>query len=112
MTRAIEFIETSIFTKQINEIASDDELKDLQKELIANPDAGDLIVGTGGLRKIRMATGVRGKSGGARIIYFIATDEVIYLVLAYPKSTKVSLSASEKASLKELTKKLKGEERI
>lgn len=112
MTRAIEFIETSIFTKQITEIASDDELKDLQKELIANPDTGDLIVGTGGLRKIRMATGVRGKSGGARIVYFIATEEVIYLVLAYPKSTKVSLSASEKASLKELTKKLKGEERI
>lgn len=112
MNRAIEFIETSIFTKQINEIASDDELKDLQKELIANPDAGDLIVGTGGLQKIRMATGVRGKSGGARVIYFIATEEVIYLVLAYPKSTKVSLSAAEKASLKELTKKLKGEERI
>ena len=89
MTRAIEFIETSIFTKQITEIASDDELKDLQKELIANPDTGDLIVGTGGLRKIRMATGVRGKSGGARIVYFIATEEVIYLVLAYPKSTKV-----------------------
>ena len=112
MSRALEFIETSIFTKQIREIASDDELKDLQKELIATPDAGSLIVGTGGLRKIRMATGAKGKSGGARIIYFLATEEVIYLVLAYPKSTKVSLSATEKASLKELTKRLKGEERI
>ena len=112
MTRAIEFIETRIFTKQIDEIASDDELKDLQKALIANPVAGDMIVGTGGLRKIRMATGGRGKSSGARVIYFIATEEIIYLVLAYPKSTKVSLNAAEKSTLKELTKKLKGEERI
>ena len=57
MSHAIEFIETPIFTKQIKAIATDDELKDLQIELIAQPEKGDLIQGTGGLRKIRMATG-------------------------------------------------------
>ncbi len=57
MSHAIEFIETPIFTKQIKAIATDDELKDLQVELIALPEKGDLIQGTGGLRKIRMATG-------------------------------------------------------
>ncbi len=57
MSHAIEFIETPIFTKQIKAIATDDELKDLQVELIALPEIGDLIQGTGGLRKIRMATG-------------------------------------------------------
>lgn len=90
---------------------SDDELKRLQEELIGNPSAGDLIVGTGGLRKIRMSIGSQGKSGGARVIYFVATKEVIYLVLAYPKSSKASLSATEKASLKDLTKALKEEVR-
>jgi len=109
MSHAIEFIETSLFTRQIREIATDDELKNLQSELIGSPEKGDLIQGTGGLRKVRMATGNQGKSGSARVIYFLATTEVIYLVMAYPKSTKDSLSASEKAALKKLTQQLKGE---
>ena len=83
MTKAIEFIETSIFTRQIKELASDDELRELQAELIVNPTTGALIVGIGGLRKVRLATGGRGKSGGSRVIYFVATEEIIYLVLAY-----------------------------
>ncbi len=109
MNRAIEFIETLIFTKQIREIATDDELKNLQIELIAQPEKGDLISGTAGLRKVRMATGHQGKSGSSRVIYFLATEEVIYLVLAYPKSAKDSLTNAEKADLKKLVKLLKGE---
>ncbi len=106
---AIEFIETSVFTRQIKQIATDDELKVLQQELIAQPEKGDLVAGTGGLRKVRMATGGQGKSGSARVIYFLATAEVIYLVLAYPKNVKDSLTAAEKAELKQLTRLLKGE---
>ena len=51
----------------------------------------------------------KGKSGGARVIYFLATEETIYLVLAYPKSSKDSLSNAEKVALKKLTKRLKDE---
>ncbi len=109
MSHALEFIETSMFTRQIKQIATDDELKDLQKELIESPAKGELIQQTGGLRKIRMATGSRGKSGSARAIYFLATEEIIYLVMAYPKSTKDSLTDAEKADLKKLTKILKNE---
>lgn len=106
---AIEFIETSLFTRQIKQIATDDELRVLQNELIAQPMKGDLISGTGGLRKVRMATGGQGKSGSARVIYFLATAEVIYLLLAYAKNEKDSLTAAEKAELKQLTKLLKSE---
>lgn len=109
MSYAIEFIETPIFTRQIKQIATDDELKELQRELIESPDKGDLIQKTGGLRKIRMATGSQGKSGSARVIYFLATEEVIYLMMAYPKSSKDSLTDTEKAELKKLTKRLKNE---
>ena len=109
MSHAIEFIETPMFTRQIMQIATDDELKELQKELIESPDKGDLIQKTGGLRKIRMATGNQGKSGSARVIYFLATAEVIYPVMAYPKSTKDSLTDAEKAELKKLTQRLKDE---
>ncbi|ABM18994.1 type II toxin-antitoxin system RelE/ParE family toxin [Marinobacter nauticus] len=109
MSHAVEFIETSIFTRQIQLIATDDELRQLQHELIADPEKGDLIKGTGGLRKVRMALGTRGKSGGARVIYFLATREIIYLILAYPKSQKDSLTDEEKRKLKALTQQLKGE---
>jgi hypothetical protein len=98
-----------MFTRQVKQIATDDELKDLQKELIESPGKGDLIQKTGGLRKIRMATGSQGKSGSARVIYFLATEEVIYLVMAYPKNIKDSLTETEKSVLKKLTKLLKDE---
>jgi hypothetical protein len=109
VSHAIEFIETTMFTRQIKQIATDDELRELQKELIGSPHKGDLIQKTGGLRKIRMATGAQGKSGSNRVIYFLATEEVIYLVMAYPKSIKDNLTESEKSELKKLTKLLKDE---
>ncbi|WP_338885667.1 MULTISPECIES: type II toxin-antitoxin system RelE/ParE family toxin [Xenorhabdus] len=109
MSHAIEFIETSLFTRQIKDIATDEELKELQRELIESPEKGDLIRGTGGLRKIRMAIGSQGKSGSARVIYFLATEEIIYLVMAYPKNKKDRLTDAEKAEMKKLTKLLKDE---
>lgn len=109
MSDAIEFVETSIFTRQIKELATDDELKDLQAELIAQPDKGDIIKGTGGLRKVRMAVGNKGKSGSIRVLYVLALADKIYLVLAYPKAVKDSLTAEEKAKLKLIVQSLKGE---
>lgn len=109
MSHAITFIETPIFTRQIQQLATDDELKDLQAELIASPEKGDLIKNTGGLRKVRMAVGNQGKSSSLRVIYFLATKEVIYLILAYPKSAKDNLTDDECAQLKKLTKQLKSE---
>lgn len=109
MSHAIEFVETSIFTRRIKELATDDELKDLQAELIAQPDKGDIIKGTGGLRKVRMAVGNKGKSGSIRVLYVLALADKIYLVLAYPKAVKDSLTAEEKAKLKLIVQSLKGE---
>ena len=98
-----------IFTKQIKALATDDELKKLQVELIAQPDKGNLIPGTGGLRKVKMAARGQGKSDSVQVIYFLATAEIIYLVLAYPKNVKDNLTNTEKAELKKLTKLLKDE---
>ena len=98
-----------MFTRQIKQIATDDELKDLQKQIIESPAKGELIQQTDGLRKIMMATGSQGKSGSARVIYFLATKEVVYLVMAYPKSTKENLTDAEKADLQKLTKIMKNE---
>ena len=65
----MEFIETSIFTAQVQEQLSDDEYKEFQESLILNPSAGDIIRGSGGLRKVRWNVGSTGKRGGVRVIY-------------------------------------------
>ena len=109
MISAIEFIETPIFTKQIKQLATDDELKNLQIELITQPEKGDLIKETGGLRKIRMAIGHKGKSGSVRVIYFLARLDIIYLLLAYTKNARDTLTNMEKVELKKLVQKLKYE---
>ena len=109
MCHAIEFIETPLFTRQIKHIATDDELRALQRELIAFPDKGDIIPHSGGLRKIRMATGVQGKSGSARVIYLLATAEIIWLLLAYHKHSKEDLTRAELSELKKLATILKHE---
>lgn len=111
MSHAIEFVETSVFTKQIKELATDEELKDLQVELIAQPEKGDIIRDTGGLRKVRMAVGNKGKSGSVRVLYVLAHVDKIYLVLAYPKSAKDSLTKEEKSKLKKIVQSLKGEDK-
>lgn len=106
---AVVFIETPKFAQQIKKIATEDELKKLRNDLVENPERGSLIKNTGGLRKTRMAIRNRGKSGGARIIYFLANKEIIYLVMAYQKSTKDNLSEAEKADLRKLVSLLKNE---
>jgi hypothetical protein len=102
----MEFIETPTFTRLILELLTDDEYRGLQLSLKERPDQGVLIKGGGGLRKLRVATGGKGKSGGARIIYYRLTARgQILLLLAYAKNRKDNLSAEESAILRALVEK-------
>jgi hypothetical protein len=97
------FIETSVFTRQITALVDDDDYADFQRELANDPEAGDLIPGTGGLRKIRMAAKGHGKRGGARVIYYYFTSAAqIALLLAYAKNEAEDLTAAQKKVLKEV----------
>jgi mRNA-degrading endonuclease RelE of RelBE toxin-antitoxin system len=99
----MEFIETSIFTKQVQEQLSDEEYKEFQEALIINPAAGDIIRGSGGLRKIRWSVGSSGKRGGVRVIYYWQTKEnLIFLLLMYRKNVKENLSPKELKILRKL----------
>ena len=89
----MELIETSTFTRQITALLSDEEYREFQSRLAANPGLGSLIRGGGGIRKVRVAAGSRGKSGGARVIYYWAMRKSLVLLLyAYPKSVAVDLT--------------------
>ena len=90
------FVETSVFSRQIRTLISDDTYRQFQQELIFNPAAGDIIKGGGGLRKIRCRAGGKGKRSGIRVIYYWYTSEnEIYLLLAYAKNEKDNLSPQE-----------------
>lgn len=96
----MELIETATFTKQINTLLSDEEYGEFQARLAANPQLGPLIKGGGGIRKARVAVGSRGKSGGARVIYYWAVRrDVILLLYAYPKNVVADLTKKQVARL-------------
>ena len=86
------FIETSLFTKSLPRYLSDDEYHALQLYLMENPDIGNIVRGSGGVRKVRWSLQGRGKRGGIRIIYFWKTraDEIWMLTL-YAKNEKDSI---------------------
>lgn len=83
------FIETSLFTAQLARFLSDEEYRQFQTYLMAHPDAGDVIRGSGGIRKVRWGARGRGKSGGVRVIYYWVTAAAqIYLLTIYGKSER------------------------
>jgi len=94
------FIETPYFTRFCEEHCDADDLRNLQRMLLKRPDAGDLIVGTKGLRKLRWALQGRGKSGGARVIYYWQSAEGrTYLLYAYAKNAQSDLTDAQRKLL-------------
>ena len=93
---SLEIIETPVFTKRMAKLFTDEEYSELQWALIINPEAGAIIPGGGGIRKLRWALPGSGKRGGLRIIYYLYTqDEKIYLLLPYKKSEQEDLTAEQ-----------------
>jgi hypothetical protein len=94
------FIETPVFTRQIAELLDDDAYSAFQRELASNPEAGNVISGTGGLRKIRIPAKGHGKHGGGRAIYYyFASASRIGLLPAYSKSVQADLTPTQKKTL-------------
>ena len=97
------FIESPVFTRQVQELLLDDDYAEFQQYLAAHPDAGDVIQGTGGLRKIRWSVEGRGKRGGVRVIYFhVNALAQLRMLLIYRKGVKDDLTAAEKKILRSL----------
>lgn len=106
ITMKLKFIETSVFTKQLMQLLTDEEYCELQSELIKNPEKGRLIKGGLGIRKIRVAYADKGKSGGARAIYYFKKDDQhIYMLLIYPKSEQEDLTPQQTEILTKLVRK-------
>jgi hypothetical protein len=92
------FIESKAFTKAAQELLSEEEILELQKRLLQNPQLGVVIPGTRSLRKLRLRLQARGKGkrGGARIIYyFLQRKSHLHLLLLYSKGKKDDLTPQE-----------------
>ena len=92
--------ETSIFQRYSDEIWSDDERLEFISWLALNPEAGDVISGSGGCRKVRWSRKGQGKRGGARVVYFNPTEEVIWLLIVYTKAKFDNLPTSFLAQMR------------
>ncbi len=96
------FIETSIFTRLVCQLMEDEQYQELQSVLIENPQAGAVIQGSGGLRKIRWRLAGQGKRGGVRVIYYLTTRRnEIYMLYVYSKSVRSDLTRDQLRQLRQ-----------
>jgi mRNA-degrading endonuclease RelE of RelBE toxin-antitoxin system len=102
----MQFIETSVFTRQVTALLSDDEYSQLQLALSAHPDMGAIIPQSGGLRKVRWSMIGRGKRGDVRAIYYwIVAENQILMLFMYPKNEKDDLTPQQLRVLREIVEK-------
>jgi mRNA-degrading endonuclease RelE of RelBE toxin-antitoxin system len=99
-------VETPIFTKRVLEALTDDEYRELQIYLAQYPDAGDVIPGSHGLRKLRWKASGKGKRGGARVIYYwVKQREVVLMLFIFKKNERSDLSKDQLKILKTIAAK-------
>jgi hypothetical protein len=103
----VTVVETPEFIRRIDKLMDDDERAALILYLAENPTAGDLIPGTGGVRKLRWGLEGRGKRGGARIVHFFHNTRLpLFLLTAFAKNERTDLSQADRNDLRTLTKLL------
>jgi hypothetical protein len=106
--KLVTVAETPLFASQAEKVWSDDEREAFVNYIAANPEEGDVIAETGGVRKVRWARLGMGKRGGTRVIYFYQhAERPLYLLLVYAKARKEDLSADEKKAVRKLVAILK-----
>jgi len=98
------FIETSIFTKAIERFLPDESYRMLQSVLMLRPDAGSVIRGSGGLRKIRWSLPGSGKRGALRVIYFWSPPDTIFMLFPYRKTDQEDLTPEQLKLLRKMVK--------
>lgn len=99
--------ETPEYLRHADKLLTAGERGDVVDYLAAHPKAGDLMQGTGGVRKLRWARAGRGKSGGVRVIYYFHSEAMpLYLLTVFAKSERANLAKAERNELADLVETL------
>ena len=107
-TRPITVAETAVFLRQAAAVWTNDERSEFVDFIARNPEAGDLIPQSGGVRKVRWNRQGIGKRGGARIVYFYHDAGMpLYLLMVYAKARRDDLSPEARRAVQALTARLK-----
>lgn len=103
-------IETEAYLRAAKDAGMADEERTAAVDLVAaNPEAGDLLQGTGGVRKARLAGRGKGKSGGYRIVWYYGGGDIpVFLLTVFGKGEKANLTQGERNALRSLTATLRG----
>ncbi|MGN0846131.1 MAG: type II toxin-antitoxin system RelE/ParE family toxin [Kiritimatiellia bacterium] len=104
------FLETKVFTGRIVDAMSDDDYAALQGHLARYPDAGAMIPGCGGVRKIRWAGSGRGKRGGSRLIYYWDCGDRILMLYVYQKNERENLTEEQKKAMRKIAEAYRHEQ--
>jgi mRNA-degrading endonuclease RelE of RelBE toxin-antitoxin system len=98
----LTFVETKLFTSLVGSYLSDDEYAALQLSIAANPEAGEIVRGSGGVRKLRWSGSGRGKRGGIRVIYYLRTTRgEVWMLTVYAKNEADSIPGHMLKRIKE-----------
>ena len=111
-TAPMTVIETPSFLRDAKRLMDDEEREEIVAFLAQNPNAGDLLQGTGGIRKVRFARDGGGRSGGYRVVYFFHSQDIpLFALNIFAKNEKANISPADRNALKELAAKLAEEYR-
>jgi len=109
--RALEFVYTALFERTRKSLLSDEDMKRVEDELLADPERGVLMGGTGGIRKLRAAQENRGKRGSARVAYlYLEERETVYFLIAFGKNVQANLTAAECRMLRQVVAMIRNEQ--
>lgn len=106
----LEFVYLAMFERTRQGVLEEGDIERLEDALLANPRAGAVLAGTGGVRKVRAAQRGRGKRGSARVAYlYVEAQATVYLVLAFPKNVRGALTAEQTRAVRSLAEAIRRE---
>ncbi|MDX2143209.1 MAG: type II toxin-antitoxin system RelE/ParE family toxin [Rhodospirillaceae bacterium] len=107
--KPVTVVQMATFTRDVASVWSEAELAAFVDYIARNPEAGDIVQGTGGVRKIRWAAKGKGKRGGARVIYFFYNpNNPVYLVSIYAKNERETISEADRKLYARMSEDIKG----
>jgi hypothetical protein len=104
----LEFVYTPLFERTRGDLLTDEEVWQIEDKLLELPDAGDVMEGTGGVRKLRIALHGRGKRGSARLIYLhVRVRQTIYLIMAFAKNAQANLTDEQRKVVRQIAEAIR-----